>query len=225
MLRCKQVENSVNEEIHIDSTKNYPKRAQNINQLQPIFNYTKDIFEESEIDITKIKKTPIIPKLPPWEHLEANYDIDYASVTKTDNTNILQAEAKENLSCKYHNCLKVYTDGSVLDSGDCGSAFIIPELNIKRSYHLGKGSSIYTCELYAIMFAISQLIELTLSIYHVVICVDSKSVLQSLKSWDCNAGTELLFEIKHLIHILRSNNTIISFCWIPSHCKFFGTIK
>ena len=75
------------------------------------------------------------------------------------------------------------------------------------------------------MFAISQLIELTLSIYHVVICVDSKSVLQSLKTWDCNAGTELLFEIKHLIHILGSNNTIISFCWIPSHCNIFWNDK
>ena len=71
VLCCKHVENSVNEEIHIDSTNNYPKRAQNIYQLQPIYNYTKAIFDEREIDITRIKKSPIIPNLPPWEHVEA----------------------------------------------------------------------------------------------------------------------------------------------------------
>ena len=225
LLRCKQVDNSVEEEIHIDSNKNYPKRSQKILQYQPIYNYTKEIFDECEIDISNIKKSPIIPKLPPWEHIGANYDFDYTSVTKKENTILLQTEAKEHLYDKYQNSLKVYTDGSVLDSGDCGSAFIIPDLNIKRYYHLGKGLSIFTCELFAIMFAINQLIELNLSLLDIVICVDSKSVLQSLNSWDCNAGTDIFFEIKHMIHILRSNNTIITFCWVPSHCNIYWNEK
>ena len=225
VLRCKQVDNSVDEEIHVDSNKNYPKRSQNIKQFQPIYNYTKEVFDECNIDISNIHKSPIIPRIPPWEHIGANYDLEYTSVTKSENINLVELEAKEHLSENYQNALKVYTDGSVLENQDCGSAFIIPELNIKRSYNLGKGSSIFTCELYAILFAITQLIELNLPLFHVVINVDSKSVLQSLKSWDCNAGTELIFEIKHIIHILRSNNTIISFCWVPSHCKIFWNDK
>ena len=52
-------------------------------------------------------------------------------------------------------------------------------------------------------------------------CVDSKSVLQALDSFNCKERIDIIIEIRHLIHSLIVNGTYISFCWIPSHSGFF----
>ena len=55
---------------------------------------------------------------------------------------------------KYKHHLKVYTDGSILEDGSAGSAFVIPSLKTEKSYHLGKGHSIFAAELVAILMAL-----------------------------------------------------------------------
>ena len=51
--------------------------------------------------------------------------------------------------------------------------------------------------------------------------VDSRSVLQSLQTWDCGVRTDLIFEIKYLIHLLRLRNLGIVLWWVPSHCGIY----
>ena len=221
LLRSQQIENSVTKDLFIDSDVLFPKQSRDTSYLKPIFNYTKEILQSCDIDPHEIKTMPLVPNIPPWEHTEACFDLDYPSVNKSENINILKSEVLELMSNKYQNHLKIFTDGSVLDSNECGSAFIIPDMNIKKSYHLGKGLSIFSCELYAILFALNQILEFGFAISNVVICVDSKSVLQSLQSWDCRARSDLIFEIKHLIHILQLRNILINFLWVPSHCGIF----
>ena len=225
ILRSQQIENSVSDDLFIDSDIAYPKQSRNTAYLKPILNYTKEVFEGCDINPGKVKKMPIVPILPPWEHTDAFFDLEYSSVTKSENINILKTEALEHISTKYQHHLKVFTDGSVLESNECGSAYIIPDMNLQKSYHLGKGLSIFSCELYAILFALYQILELNIAISNVVICVDSKSVLQSLQSWDCRARSDLVFEIKHFIHILQTRNTLITFLWIPSHCDIYWNDK
>jgi len=106
----------------------------------------------------------------------------------------------------------------VLDSSDCGAGFVIPDLKINRSYYLGKGLSIFTAELYAILMALHFINDSALSFYGIVFCVDSKSVLQSISNWDCKLRCDFLFEIRYLIHCLISKGIIVDFCWVPSHC-------
>ena len=40
--------------------------------------------------------------------------------------------------CEYQNHIKIFTDGSVLDSLDSGAGFVIPELKVQKSFYLGK---------------------------------------------------------------------------------------
>ena len=94
-------------------------------------------------------------------------------MTKSESTNILAIPVREHLNNKYQNHIKIFTDGSVLDSLDSGAGFVIPDLKVQKIY-LGKGFSIFTSELYAILMALSYICNIQLAIYNFVICVDSK---------------------------------------------------
>ena len=152
-------------EIKIDQDIDYPKYTKNISYIQPIRNYTVNTFKNCDIDINEVKESPIIPIIPPWEHLKANILVDYTSYTKKDNANIVSSIAKLHIHENFDHHLKIYTDGSVSTSGVSGFGFFIPSLNVKKSYYLGKGFSIYTSELCAILAALDFILEIRLNIY------------------------------------------------------------
>ena len=61
------------------------------------------------------------------------------------------------LERNYKNFLEIYTDGSVLDDGAAGTAFVIPEFNnMTHSFSL-PAVSIYTAELVAILMALQHM--------------------------------------------------------------------
>ena len=109
---------------------------------------------------------------------------------------------------------------SVLDNGQVGSGFVIPELKAEGFYHLGKGCSIFTAELIAILMALTCIINYPKILFRILICCDSQAVLQALNSINNSERSEIIYEIKTLIHSLIVNGTQIDFCWIPSHCGF-----
>ena len=78
---------------------------------------------------------------------------------------------REHLNNKYQNHIKIFTDGSVLDSLDSGAGFVIPEWKVQKSFYLGKVFSIFTSELYAILMALNYISNILLPIYNFVICV------------------------------------------------------
>ena len=177
---------------------------------------------ENDIDIAATPILPVVPQLPPWEHTLANFDIDYTDIKKDEDPNLLSIEVKSHLVSQYPYHLKVFTDGSVLESGKSGAAFIIPDLKVHKSFHLGKDFAIFTSELFAILMALLYLSSSHLDFYSIVFCVDSRSVLQALKHWQGNVvRNDIVFEIKFLIHCLRHKGIGIDFCWIPSHCGLY----
>ena len=220
-VRSLSVPNSVRDELLIDSERDYPLRAQNIPYLEPTNNYISEITSPCNVDLSSIQVVSSLSPLPPWEHICANFDVDYTEYKKSDNSNILVNEVKQHLQEKYSFHLKIFTDGSVTESQQCGSGFVIPDLGIKRSYYLGKGFSIFTSELYAILMAINHILWTPLSIFNVLFCVDSKSVLYALKSNNCKVRPELLAEIRYAIHCLKSIGVGVDFIWIPSHCGIY----
>jgi ribonuclease HI len=222
VVRSLSVNNSVRDEILIDSKIEYPKRSRHIPYLMPIFNYTNDLFSSCNIKVSDISPVPIFPPIPPWEHLTAQFDTEYTQHNKEENINVLISEVKEHLGTCYPFHLKIFTDGSLLDSGTCGAGFTIPSLDIHKSYHLGKGFSIFTSELYAIYMALDCINTIGRNFFNILLCVDSKSVLSALQSWDSKVRKDILFEIKYLIHEIRSKGTDVSFCWVPSHCGIKG---
>ena len=218
VIRSMAVPNFVQNEIFITRQNDYPKRAQNIPSLEPVFNYIQDVLEENNIDITMIPRLPLVPQMPPWEHMQATFDTDYTNIKKDEDQNLLSVEVKNHIESQYANHLKVFTDGSVLETGECGAAFVIPTLKIQKSFHLGRGFSIFTSELLAILMALNYLSAISLGIYNIVFCVDSKSVLLAMKHWHCKVRNDIIFEIKFLIHCIMSKGIGVHFCWIPSHC-------
>ena len=70
--------------------------------------------------------------------------------------------------------------------------------------------------------ALNFLVDSPLIPFQVLFCIDSKSVLQALKSFSIKVRGEIVIEIRHMIHFLSLRGTSVTFCWIPSHCGFYG---
>ena len=79
-------------------------------------------------------------------------------------------KVREPLNNKYHNHIKIFTDGSILDSSDSETGFVIPDLKVQKSFYLGKGFSIFTSELCAILMALNYICNIQLAIYNFVMC-------------------------------------------------------
>jgi ribonuclease HI/L-rhamnose mutarotase len=219
IVRACAVDNSTDEELFVRSDLVFPKQAQKVQSFQTISTFTKDLVQ---IDLLHLQNSPknLVSPIPPWELEKAKYDIYYCNENKTRSINITVVEAQLHLNEQYSRHLKIYTDGSVLETGEAGAAFVIPEFNISESYYLGKGYSIFSAELVGILMALNKISNLSISIFNIVICVDSMSALQALNSECPGERKEIILEIKNIIHGLITNGTQISFCWIPSHCGF-----
>ena len=105
--------------------------------------------------------------MPQWEHINAKIDTDYTDLKKSESTNILAIQVREHLNNKYQNHIMMFTDGSVLGSLDSRAGFVIPELKVQKSFYLGKGISIFTSELYAILIimVLNYICNIQLAIY------------------------------------------------------------
>ena len=79
-----------------------------------------------------------------------NVQVGMGNLRKEENPLEVQYLANGFLE-KYKNVLKIYTDGSVMDDGAAGAAFVDPEFNnMTHSFSL-HAVSIYTAELVAIL--------------------------------------------------------------------------
>jgi ribonuclease HI len=221
-IRSLSVPNSVRNELLIDARTDYPARAKSISYLQPLLNYILDFLISCNVELPRISSSNVTSPLPPWEHLRAKFDIDFTEEKKDQNINILVSDVKQHLVEKYPYHLKIFTDGSVLETHDCGSAFSIPDLKIGKSYNLGKGFSIFTCELYAILMALTHIIFSPMAIYNILVCVDSKAALYALQNGNNKIRPDFIAEIRHLIHSIISSGIGVTFCWVPSHCGIIG---
>lgn len=221
IIRAKAVTNFTNDELNIRSDITFPRRARKVKGFETIASYVRDVFEDCQVIPDTVTKKVITSPTPMWELEKANFDYNYTDHKKTDGKSIVAVDARIRLQEKYHSHLNVYTDGSVLSSGETGAAFVIPDLKVSESFHLGKGISVFTAELTAVLMALYRILDLNINFFNIVFCVDSKSVLQALDSFNCKERIDIIIEIRHLIHSLIVNGTYISFCWIPSHSGFF----
>ena len=203
------------------SSKDYPNRAKNIPYLKTLYDYCEKIFEECKLNVSEIQESPITPVLPPWEHSQAIFDIDYDPLYKNEDPFRLISNVRMHLENQYKNYLRIYTDGSVIEGSFCGSGFVIPDLNIKKSFHIGQHFSIFTCELFSIFSALSFINDLNLDLFNILLCVDSKAVLYAIKNQNSKNRRDLLFEIRYLIHTISQRGIGVTFVWVPSHLGLY----
>ena len=222
VVRSVSVPNFNRVEIKTLSSSQYPKRAQNIASLESIGTYTSGPLTEAEINLNEIAPQPLQSPVPPWEMQRAVFDVDDSNLTKKEHPHVLASRMKSRIHERYAQHLHVYTDGSLLDNHQTGAGFVIPSLKIKKSFYIGKNRSVFVAELVAILMALNFLLDLAVSVYQVLICVDSKSVLSSLQSINLCAKIGIVSEIKTLIHLLTLKGTYVTFLWIPSHCGIYG---
>ena len=112
---------------------------------------------------------------------------------------------------QYQTYIPVFTDGSVKDE-KAGCAAVVKYQT--HSYRLPNNTSIHTAELYAILKAIEKIKETNNTKF--LICSDSYSSLQTLKTGDSNNLGHEIF------NTISSTNKTIAFEWIPSHMGIQG---
>ena len=95
---------------------------------------------------------------------------------------VLEVTARLCLAGEYQHHLKIFTDGSVMEDGAAGAAFVIPEFNnLTHSYSL-PAMSVFTAKLPAISMALQHISAIPDTPFAIVICSDSKAALTAIKS-------------------------------------------
>ena len=126
---------------------------------------------------------------------------------KDQNPLVLAVTARLCLEEKYQHHPKIFTDGSVMEDGAAGAAFVIPEFNnLTHSYSL-PAVSVFTAELLAISMALEHISAIPVTPFAIVICSDSKAALTSIKSDSQNAREDLVREIATTTHHLITRGT------------------
>lgn len=137
------------------------------------------------------------------------------TVHNKDNTpiEIYQKIFHDLIMNKYSSYKRIFTDGSIINL-ETGCAFT--DGVVEKGYHLTKGTSIFTAEL----FAIKESIKFASSSENekFLICTDSLSSLQVLQQ--IYPKHPLAIEIKDII--IKNKDKIFVLLWVPSHCKITG---
>nr|KAG5701330.1 hypothetical protein BaRGS_006104 [Batillaria attramentaria] len=187
----------------------------------PMAEHTNDIWSECGAN-PEVAQSPK-PVFPPWELAKPEYEHRYAEgASKKADSALATTLAREKIEQRFSQHLKIYTDGSVLDSGEVGCAFVIPDLGITRRYKLNAGLSIFSAEMYAILMACTFVNDMPNPPLGVVILSDSKSSLQALERGGTRNRSDVQSEILFLAHQIITKGTILALMWLPSHSGIRG---
>ena len=118
--------------------------------------------------------------------------------------------------------LKIYSDGSKNLKGHVGIGINIPEFEIHISKRLSDHLSVSTAEMMAVILCLQWVEEVRPD--RVVICTDSKAVLESIQG-EGNNRKELVLEIMHSLFRLYRGGINVWFCWVPAHEGVKGNEK
>jgi ribonuclease HI len=111
---------------------------------------------------------------------------------------------------------KIFTDGSKLQNGKCGSAFYIPESEIEGTFQMPTDASVFTAECVAIREALLFVISSTVK--NSVIFTDSLSIISSLSSTsNVRTNDHILTDIRKMLYLISVQGVEVCLVWIPSH--------
>ena len=218
-FRCQTVSDSTAQEVE----ESFRGPAQG-RLCSSICDSIRDLVRGAGVDGARVAERPIHP-YPPWLMERANVQVGMGNLRKEENPLVAQFVANEFLERNYKNFLEIYTDGSVLDDGAAGAAFVVPEFNnMTHSFSL-PAVSVYTAELVAILMALQHMSAIHTPPSAIVICSDSKAALSSIGSNAANAREDLVSEIVTTTHQLITRGTEVRFQWVPAHVSLSGNEK
>ena len=182
--------------------------------------YVDTLFREAAVTTSNLDKE-LPPSLPPWTLARANITVTLSTESKTENPLLLTCLAKENINRNYSDHLKIFTDGSKLDNGKVGCAYVIPEKGIARTFRTNNDVSIFTAEILAIDKALTYLESQVNLNQKSVIFSDSKSSLQALLH-PGNSRANIVHSCCEKLSNLLQSGCEVDLCWVPSHCNIYG---
>ena len=198
----------------------YPEQRPHQQTCMSIYSYVQPLLTIAGLALSEITHRPSC-FVPRWEWVTPSFDLSlHLHFSKSHNPNLIKVAALEKIySHKSH--LQIYTDGSKLSDSQIGCSFYIPGLKVQKYFRLNSHISIFSAELWAILEALSYINNLPNPPISMVIYTDSLSSLMALQGNPSNR-TELLLEIRFLLHQIIIKGTFIIFAWIPSHCGIPG---
>ncbi|XP_069160418.1 uncharacterized protein [Procambarus clarkii] len=152
----------------------------------------------------------VVPSLPPWRVPLSRFCTSLTRITKAFTPpTVLKRLFLEHFS-SHSRSVSVFTDGSKSADG-VGYSVVFPD----RTYmcRLPPETSIFTAELYAILYALRLLLSRCQSSF--VVVVDSRSALMALGCF--NPVHPVVVEIQHWLFLVHSKFKSVEFCWVPSH--------
>ena len=219
MVRARTVPNSTTSEL--DESIYVCREIRNKSVYMSLFDFTSVVFNNCDISLDKVAHVPLCP-YPPWLSEQAEIIYEYSNMSKKDNPLIIASKAKEMINTRFNHSLRVFTDGSVSNNSDVGAAFVVPDFKIEKRYHLTKGCSIFTAELFAIMMALTFFNDMPILPKQIVILSDSKSALMALYNQSSKERADIIYENLYLIHQLIIKGCHISLMWVPGHSYLCG---
>ena len=154
----------------------------------------------------------------PFEALILKPVVKFLPVKKNIDPSVVARYFKQFLG-RWQGYERVYTDGSKT-STHVGCGIWFPNINIEAYFPLHPLSSIYAAEALAIVEALKLILVQNNKKF--LIISDSKSVLTAISSFTNSRTHPLIFQIKSILHNLKTVGFIINFLWVPSHLGIEG---
>ena len=103
--------------------------------------------------------------------------------------------------------------------GFAGFGVYVGQLGVKIGQRISNGSSVFTSELMAILWALRWIKETRPR--EIIICSDSAAALEALRGGRSKARPDIIIDILTVLFKIgvRSN---ITFCWVPGHTGVGG---
>ncbi|XP_060782170.1 uncharacterized protein LOC132889552 isoform X2 [Neoarius graeffei] len=171
-------------------------------------------------DMVPVKSTFWGP-IPAWLLPPVQVDLRLHEDKHNEDVEFSSDSASEYIQNKWGSALQIYTDGSKdPESGRVSCAFCIPQLSVKYGYRLSDNMAVFTAESMGILKALQWVVEAQAK--NVVLCSDSFSLLQCLKTYYSNARPDLISDILLLMNSLHLSGCDVSLLWVPAHIGISG---
>ena len=166
---------------------------------------------------------PVVSPFPPWSPFSHMFNLSlHVPFHKTHDVLLAPQLFLEMVALRYSGFLRMFTDGSHLQSPATSSAAIFIEpLSITKIWRLDGHHSVVASELYAILGALSFIKDF-LSPQPIVLFSDSQSSLYLLCTPYPASHRRLVFEVQSLLSSLCSAGYVLRLQWIPSHAGIRG---
>ncbi|XP_043998578.1 uncharacterized protein LOC122846005 [Gambusia affinis] len=176
-----------------------------------IINKWIKIYELEDKEIAQFNPINVSPS---WIFPAVNVDIKLLKMKNDWNLKEIGVKTDIYLRNSYYNYAKIYSDGSKNSKGCVGIGIYISEFKIDISKRLSDQLSVFTAEMVAVIISLQWVEEVRPD--RVVICTDSKAVIESIQG-EGNNRKDLVLEIQHSLFRLYRGGIDVWFCWVPAH--------